>query len=128
MIKSMNMFNNMTKFAAPGAPMTGPKPYQARTPRLALGFVGGTLAAVTIAVAVILPASVHSGGREPALQLASQTISAASIGAVTSITVVATREPRPSTGPLRTVAAAPRPAMSGETASSPILLISTAAR
>ena len=128
MIKPLNTLINTPKFAPPGTGAAGPSPYQARTPHLALGFVGAALAAVTIAVSVILPARVDSGNPAPHLQLASQTIPAASSGGVMSITVVAAREPRSPTGSLRRVEAAPSPARSGETTSSPILRISTAAR
>lgn len=130
MIKLLNLLNITSKFAPPGAGAPNPNPYLAPIPHLAFGLMGAALAAVTIAVSVILPARVDSGNPEPHLQLASQTISAASSGAgtVMSITVVAAREPRSSTGSLRTVEAAPSPAPSGETTSSPILRISTAAR
>jgi hypothetical protein len=130
MIKPLNMLNIASNFAPPGAGATGPNPYQARTPHLAFGFVGAALAAVTIAVSVILPARLGGGNPEPHLQLASQTIPAASGGAgvVMSITVVAAREPRSSTGSLRRADAASSLAPSGETTSSPILRISTAAQ
>lgn len=130
MIKPLNILYNMPKFAAVGAGATPTNPYLTRIPRLALGFVGGALAAVTIAVAVVLPARVDSGGHEPRLQLASQAIQTPPSGAdaITSITVVAAREPRSSKSPVRTVEAAPSPGPSGETISSPILRISTAAR
>lgn len=129
MIKPLNMLDNTFRFAALGAGAAGPNPYQARIPRLAFGFVGTALAAITIAVSVILPARVDSGSKESPLHLASQTIPAASsgTGAITSITVVAAREPR-SSSPLRILEAAPSPGPSGETTSSAILRISTAAR
>ena len=130
MIKSLNMLNNVSKFAALGAGTAGPTHYEARIPRLALGLVGGALAAITLAVSVILPARMDSGGQELPLQLASQALPAASsgVGAIMSITVVAAREPRSSKSPLRIVEAAPSAGPSGETTSSPILRISTAAR
>ena len=128
MIKPLNMLINIPKFAPPGAGAGGASPYQARTPHIAFGFVGAALAALTIAVSVILPARVDSGNSAAQLQLASQAIPAASSGAAMSITVVAAREPRSSTGSLRRVDAAPSSAPSGETTSSPILRISTAAR
>jgi hypothetical protein len=129
-IKPLNMFNNIYQFAPPGRGATGPNPYKARVPHLAFGFVGAALAAVTIAVSVILPAGVDSGGHRPPLQLASQAIPAASTGAgaVMSVTVVAAREPGSATGSLRRVGAASRAAPSGETTPSAILRISTAAR
>ena len=129
MIKPLNMLNNTYRFVPPSAAAAGPNPYQARIPRLAFGVVGAALTAVTIAVAVILPARLDSGGDEPRLRLASQAIPAAYSGAggVMSITVVAAREPRPSGAPRR-IEAAPGSAPSGETTSSPILRISSAAR
>lgn len=130
MIKPLNIFHNMLTFAPPSAGASGSSSYQSTRPRLAFGFVGIALAAVTIAISVILPARLDSGGHEPHLLLASQAIPAATSGAgvVTSITVVAAREPRSATSPLRIVAAATSPALSGETTSSPILRVSTAAR
>ena len=128
MIKPLNTLINAPRFAPSGAGAAGPSQYQARTPHLAFGFVGAALAAFTIAVSVILPARVDAGNPAPHLQLAAQAIPAGSSGAVMSITVVAAREPRSSTGSLRRVEAAPSSALSGETTSSPILRISTAAR
>ena len=128
-IKPLIMMNYTVGFAAPGAAATSPSLHESRIPRLALGLVGAALAAVTIAVSVILPARVHSGVEQPS-HLTSQAIPAATVqnDPVISITVVAAREPRPSTSPLRMAGAAPSPGVSGETASSPILRISTAAR
>ena len=130
MIKPLNMFHNMRTFAPPSAGATGSSSYPSSLPRLAFGLAGAALAAATIAMAVILPAQVDSGGPEPRLHLASQAIPVASstAGAITSITVVAAREPRSSTSPLRIVETATSPAPSGETTSSAILRISTAAR
>jgi hypothetical protein len=128
-IKPLIMMNYTVGFAAPGAAATSPSLHESRIPRLALGLVGAALAAVTIAVSVILPARVHSRVEQPS-HLASQAIPAATVanGAVISITVVAAREPRPSTSPLRMAVAPPGPGVSGETSSSPILRISTTAR
>ena len=124
------MWNNTIKFAPAGTGPEGPNPHQAEMPRLVFGFVGAALAAITIAVSVILPARLDVGGGQARLPLASQAIAAASSGAggVMSITVVAAREPRSSTGSLRRIEAAPSPAPSVETTSSAILRISTAAR
>jgi hypothetical protein len=128
MIKPLNMLNISFHFAPPSSGATGPNSYKARTPHLAFGLVGAALAAFTIAVSVILPARLDAGNPEQNLQLASQTIPVASSAAAMSITVVAAREPRSSTGSLRRVEAATSPAPSGETTSSPILRISAAAR
>ena len=129
MIKSLNMLIYTPRFAAPGVGTNGPNPNETRIPRLAFGFVGAALAVATIAIAVILPAQVDSRGHQSPLQLASQAIPAASVdaGAIT-ITVVAAREPRASTRPAQIIDAAASPGPSGETTSSPILRISTAAR
>jgi hypothetical protein len=129
MIKPLIMLDNTLKFAPSDPGVAGQTTYQAYAPRVALGLVGAALAAVTIAVSVVLPARVESGGHPPLLQLASRAIPAASIPeAVTSITVVAAREPRSVTGSVRKIEAAPSQGPSGETASLPILRISTAAR
>jgi hypothetical protein len=130
MMKSLNLFDIAPKLTATAGRAIGPNLYHARMPRLAFGFIGAALAAVTIAVSVILPARVDSAGREPQMHLASQAIPAASSGtpAITSITVVAAREPRSSTTPLRSAEAATSRVLSGETTASAILRISTAAR
>ena len=130
MIKPLNILGNVVSFAPPNGESIGASSFQARLPRLAFGFLGAALAVATIAVSVILPAQLDSARPEPHMLLASQAVPVASsaAGAITSITVVAAREPRASTRPLRRVEAITSPAPSGETTSSPILRISTAAR
>ena len=130
MIKPLNTLNYTSNFATPAPGAASPNPHETRVPRLAFGVVGAALATVTIAVSVILPARLDVGGDEPRLHLASQAVAAvsSSAGPVMTITVVGAREPRSSTGSVRTLDAAPNPAASGETISSPILRISTAAR
>ena len=130
MIKALNMLNYTSRFAALGAAATGSSPHERRVPRLVLGFAGAALAAVTIAISVILPARLDAVADDPRLHSASKAIADASsgAGAVMSITVVAAREPRSSTSSLRMIETAPSPDVSSETASSPILRISTAAR
>lgn len=129
MIKPLNMFRNVTSFAPPTGEAIGSSSVQARLPRLAFGFLGAVLAAATIAVSVILPAQLKSAGPAPHMRLASQTVQVASnAGAITSITVIAAREPRASMRPLQRVEGVTSLAPSGETTSSPILRISTAAR
>jgi hypothetical protein len=88
------------------------------------------MTAITIAASVILPAKLDSGRREPLVSLPSQAIAPAPDGvyAIASITVVAAREPKSSTGRLRIGEAAPSAEQSGETNSSPILRVSSAAR
>ena len=130
MIKPLNTLNYTSNFAIPGPGATSPNLHETRVPRLAFGVVGAAMAAVTIAISVVLPAGLDVGGSEPRLQLASQAVAAvsSSAGGVMTITVVGAREPRSSTGSVRALDAAPNPAASGETISSPILRISTAAR
>ena len=130
MIKPLNMLRNIVSFAPPNGEAIGSSSFEGRLPRLAFGFVGATLAVATIAVSVILPAQLDPTRPEPHMHLASQAVPVASnaAGAIMSITVVAARDPRASTRPLRMVEAVASPAPSGETISSPILRISTAAR
>ena len=128
MIKRLNMFRNLVSFAPANGEAFGSSSFQLRLPRLAFGVLGAALAAATIAVSVILPAQLDVAGPEPQTHLASQAVAVDSAGAITSITVVAAREPRASTRPLRMVEAVTSSAPSGETTSSPILRISTAAR
>jgi hypothetical protein len=128
-IKPLNMFSNIVSFAPATGEAIGPSSFQARLPRVAFGLLGASLAAATIAVSVVLPAQLDAAGSEPQMHLASQGIPVASnAAAITSITVVAAREPRASTRPLRVAEAVTSPAPSGETTASPILRISTAAR
>ena len=129
MIKPLNMFRNIVNFAPPTGEAIGSSSFQVRLPRLVFGFLGATLAAVTIGVSVVLPAQLNSAGPEPHMHLASQAVPVASAAAaIMSITVVAAREPRASTRPLRIVEVVTSSEPSGETTTSPILRISTAAR
>ncbi len=130
MIKPLNMFRNIVSFAPPNGEAIGSSSLQSHLPRLAFGFLGTALASATIAVSVVLPAQLDSAGPAPHMHLASQAVPLDSdaAGAITSITVVAAREPRASTRPLRTVEAVTSSEPSGETTASPILRISTAAR
>ena len=130
MIKPLNMFRNIVSFAPPNGEAIGSSSFQSRLPRLAFGFLGTALASATIAVSVVLPAQLDSAGPAPHMHLASQAVPLDSdgAGAIMSITVVAAREPRASTRPLRMVEAVTSSEPSGETTASPILRISTAAR
>ena len=130
MIKPLNMFRNIVSFAPPNGEAIGSSSFQSRLPRLAFGFLGTALASATIAVSVVLPAQLDSAGPAPHMHLASQAVPLDSdaAGAIMSITVVAAREPRASTRPLRMVETVTSSEPSGETTSSPILRISTAAR
>jgi hypothetical protein len=97
---------------------------------MVLGLAGVAMTAITLALAVVLPAQLDSGKREQPLLVASQAtpLASAGVAAITSITVVAAREPRSSTAPLRIVGAAPIAGDSGETVSSAIIRVSSAAR
>jgi hypothetical protein len=128
--KSLNMMNNMSMIGTPAAARTGPSTYESAIPRVAFGLAGIAMTAITIALSVILPAKLDSGRGEPLVSLASQASAPASDGvyAIASITVVAAREPKSSTGRQRIGEAAPNAEQSGETNSSAILRVSSAAR
>lgn len=128
MSKVLNMLNNASLVA--GASPAGPSTYRSSIPRVTLGFAGVAMTVITIAASVILPAQWDSGSREPRLPFASQPTRPASnnVGAITSITVVAAREPRSSTAPLRIGEPAPRSGHLAETTSSAIVRVSSAAQ
>jgi hypothetical protein len=130
MNKPLNMISNITSSSAATAGRTGPKTYESAFPRVAFGLAGIAMTAITIAASVILPAKLDYGRREPLVSLPSQAIAPAPHGvyAIASITVVAAREPKSSMGRLRIGEAAPSAEQSGETNSSPILRVSSAAR
>ena len=130
MRKSLNIFDDFFLAGVHGAGPTGQSTYVPFVSRVALGFAGVAMAVITIAASVILPARHDSGKPEAPLQLASQTTSSASngVGAITSITVVAAREPRSSTAALRMVEAAPRTEPAVATAPSAIFRVSSVAR
>jgi hypothetical protein len=125
MSKLLNILNNAS--LAAGASPAGPSTYRSSVPRVALGFAGVAMTVITIAASVILPAQWDSGSREPRLPFASQPASN-NVGAITSITVVAAREPRSSTAPLRIGEPAPRSGHLAETTSSAIVRVSSAAQ
>jgi len=128
--KPLNMSNNLSSVDVAAADRGGPSTYEAAFPRVAFGLAGVAMAAITIAVAVILPAGLGSGSGEPLVSLASPAAPPASnnVYAIASITVLAAREPKSSTGRLRIGEAAPNTELSGETILSPILRVSSAAR
>jgi hypothetical protein len=130
MSKLLKMLEDSSLAGVRGASRTGQSTYVSPVPRVALGFAGVAMAVITIAVSVILPARYDAGNPEAPVQLASQTTSSASnsVGAIMSITVVAAREPRSSTVPLRMVEAAPRPEPVVEMAPSAIFRVSSAAQ
>ena len=128
MIKPLNMLNNSSAGGFHGASHTAQTTYVSSVPRVALGFAGVAMAVITIAASIILPARYDSGRPEGPAQLASQPTSSESsgVGAIMSITVVAAREPRSSTGAPRIVEAASRPEPVVEMAPSAILRVSSA--
>ena len=129
MSKLLNMLEDFSMSGVHGVSPSGKSTYVSSVPRVALGFAGVAMAAITIAASVILPARHDSGNPEARLQLAPQTTSPASndVGAIMSITVVAAREPRSSTVPPRMVEAAPR-SEPVETPPSAIFRVSSAAQ
>jgi hypothetical protein len=127
MIKPLNMLNNYI-IGVPSAGLADLRLHESSALRVALGFAGVAMTVITIAISVILPAQL-SGSRQPHLLLAGQATPPASNGvAITSITVIAAREPRSATAPRRIVEAASSPAPFVETASSAILRVSSAAQ
>ena len=130
MSKLLNMLENTSLAGVHGAGSTGQSAYVSSVPRAALGFAGVAMAVITIAAAVILPARYDSRNPVAPLQLTSQTTSSASngVGAITSITVVAAREPRSSTAALRMVEATPRTEPAVATAPSAIFRVSSVAQ
>ncbi len=75
--------------------------YEPSTPRFAVGIAAVAMTAITIGVAVVMPAKMDLGGRELRVLAASKvtTPTSTSLAAVTSIDVVAAREPGSSTSP-----------------------------
>ena len=130
MSKPLNMINNMSSIDTTAADRPGRSTYESAFPRVAFGLAGIAMTAITIALAVILPAKSDSGRGEPLVSLASQAAAPVSDGVypIASITVVAAREPESSTGRPRIGEAAPTAERSGETNSSAILRVSSAAR
>src|SRR2546429_6112711 len=116
MSKLLNRLKKTPLIGVPGARPVGPSRYEPSTPRVALGIAGVAMTVITIAVSVILPAQVDSVSPEPRVLVASTATPPASRGlvTVTSITVVAAREPGSSTVPVRTGEAAARPGRLGK--------------
>ena len=102
MSKMLNRWKKATLTGVPGAPAVSPSTYEPSIPRLALGFASVAMTVITIAVLVVLPAQMDSGSREAHMLAASKATPPASVGLapVTSIDIVATREPASSTVPL----------------------------
>ena len=97
--------------------------YEPSTPRVALGIAAVAITVITLAVAVILPAQMASGSREPRMLAASKVTAPASVSlaTVTRIDVVSARQPPSSTVPARIGEATPQPARPGK-ATSPALV------
>ena len=94
-------------------------------PRVALGIAAVSMTVITIAVSVILPAQMDSGSREPHMLATSKATPPASmVATVTSIEVVAKREPASSTGPVRIGEAKPQPGPLGKTTSLAVVRVS----
>jgi hypothetical protein len=130
MSKLLNRLKKITLVGVAGARPVGPSLYEPSIPHAALGVAGVAMTVITIAVSVILPAQVDSGRRESGVLVASKATLPASKGlvAVTSIVVVAAREPESSTVPVRIGDAAPRPGRLGKTTSPEIVRVSSAAQ
>ena len=73
--------------------------YETAVPRVALGIAAVAMTAITIAIAVVMPAKMDSGGSEPRVLAALKVTTPASTSpaTVTSVDVVAAREPGSST-------------------------------
>ena len=127
MSKILNIFNKATSTGVPAAPAVGPSSYEPPIPRVACGLAGVAMTVITLAVAVILPAQMDSGSREAHRLAASRATAPASTGfaTVTSIDVVATRQPGSSTVPVRIGEAASPPGRLGKTSSPAVVHVSS---
>ena len=126
----LNILNKTPLIGVPGARPVGPSTYEPSIPRVALGIAGVAMTVITIAVLVILPAQMDSGSREARMLASSKAIAPGSLGlaAVTSIDVVAAREPGSSTVPVRIGEAAPQPGRLGKTTSPAVVRVSSTDR
>ena len=73
--------------------------YEPSIPRVALGIAAVAMTAITLGVSVVMPAKMDPGGPEPRVLAASKvtTPASATLATVTSVDVVAAREPGSST-------------------------------
>src|SRR5437016_191157 len=103
MNKPLNGMKKTRSMGIHGALPLGRGAYEPSIPRVALGFAGVAMTVITIAISVILPAQMESGGSGPRMLAASKATAPASLSlaTVTRVDVVAAREPRPSTVPGR---------------------------
>ena len=127
MSKLLNRLEKKHLIGVPGVPTVGPSTYEPSIPRVALGIAGAAMAVITIAVSVILPAQMDSGGRAPPMLAAAKATAPASLGlaTVTSVDVVAAREPGSSMAPVRIGEAAPQPGRPGRTTSPAVVRVSS---
>lgn len=94
MTNLLNQFINISSLDVGNSGLDAPITYQPATPRLAFGIVGIALTVVTFAVSVILPAQIIPGNRDSRVLGASMISPVAQdVVALTSITVVAARDP-----------------------------------
>ena len=126
MNKILNGLNKTISTGVPGASAVGQSSYEPSIPRVAFGFAAAAMTVITIAVSVILPAQMDSG-RHKAHLLAASNATPASVGVatVTSIDVVATREPGSSTVPVQIGEAASQPGRVGKVSSPAVVRVSS---
>jgi hypothetical protein len=103
------------------------KHYEPSIPRVALGIATAAMTVITIAVSLILPAQMDSGSRGLPTLAASKATAPASTGlaTVTRVDVVAVREPRSSTVPVRIGAAEPQLGRLARTTSPAVIRVSS---
>jgi hypothetical protein len=130
MNKMLNRLNKSTLTGVPGASAVGQKTYEPSIPRVALGFAAAAMTVITFAVSVILPAQMDSGSRNAHMLAASKATAPASVGlaTVTSIDIVATREPGSSTVPVQIGEAASQPGRLGKASSPAVVRVSSSGR
>jgi hypothetical protein len=103
------------------------KHYEPSIPRVALGIATVAITVITIALSLILPAQMGSSSRELPTLAASKATAPASTGlaTVTRVDVVAVREPRSSTVPVRIGAAEPQLERLAKTSSPAVIRVSS---
>jgi len=103
------------------------KHYEPSIPRVALGIATVAMTVITIAVSLILPAQMDSGSRDLPTLAASKATAPTSMdpAPVTRVDVVAVREPRSSTVPVRIGAAEPQPRRLAKATSPAVIRVSS---
>jgi len=121
------LLNRLEKTRLVGVSPFGPSTYQPSIPRVTLGIAGAAMAVITITLSVILPAQMDSRSREPRVFAPSKETAPASMGlaAITSVEVVAVREPASSAIPVRIGEAAPKSGRLGKTTSPTAVRVSS---